>query len=54
MEFLYEALALGFLTSGNGKFCCPQFAIKTDDGKGEWRCPDFIVLERAAFSAGTP
>src|SRR5260370_40562493 len=44
MEFLYEAIVMGFLTRGN-RFCCPQYSIKADSGKGEWRCPDFVVLD---------
>src|SRR6266849_3387287 len=44
MEFLYEAIVMGFLTRGN-RFCCPQYSIKSDSGKGEWRCPDFVVLD---------
>src|SRR5260370_42265000 len=44
MEFLYEAIVMGFLTRGN-RFCCPQYTIKPDSGKGEWRCPDFVVLD---------
>jgi hypothetical protein len=44
MEFLYEAIVMGFLTRGN-RFCCPQYSIKADSGKGDWRCPDFVVLD---------
>src|SRR6266446_75756 len=42
MEFLYEGIVMGFLTRGN-RFCCPQYSIKADSGKGDWRCPDFVV-----------
>ena len=44
MEFLYEAIVMGFLTRGN-RFCCPQYSIKSDSGEGDWRCPDFVVLD---------
>lgn len=44
MEFLYEAIVMGFLTRNN-QFVCPQYSIKSDDGKGDWRCPDFVVLD---------
>jgi hypothetical protein len=44
MEFLYEAIVMGFLTRGNS-FCCPQYSIKVDSGKEDWRCPDFVVLD---------
>lgn len=44
MEFLYEAIVMGFLTR-NGQFVCPQYSIKADGGKGDWRCPDFVVLD---------
>jgi hypothetical protein len=45
MEFLYEALVLGYLTRGGNRFCCPQYGIKTESGKEDWRCPDFVVLD---------
>src|SRR6267154_2394071 len=45
MEFLYEALVLSFLTNGGNRFCCPQYSIKHTDGKPDWRCPDFVVLD---------
>ncbi len=44
MEFLYEAIVMYYLTRGN-RFCCPQFSIKADSGKGEWRSLDFAVLD---------
>lgn len=44
MELLYEAIVMGFLTRGN-RFCCPQYSIKADSGEGDWRCPDFVVLD---------
>ena len=44
MEFLYEAIVMAYLTRGN-RFCCPQYSIKAETGKGDWRCPDFVVLD---------
>ena len=44
MEFIYETIVMGFLTRGK-RFCCPQYSIKDDSGRGEWRCPDFVVLD---------
>lgn len=44
MEFLYEAIVMFYLTRGN-RFCCPQFSIKADSGKGDWRTLDFVVLD---------
>lgn len=44
MEFLYEAIVMGHLTRNN-HFVCPQYSIKPERGKGEWRCPDFVVLD---------
>lgn len=45
MEFLYEALVMGYLTTGGQRFCCPQYAIKTEKGEGDWRCPDLVILD---------
>jgi len=45
MEFLYEALVLGYLTNGGNRFCCPQYCIKSAGEKSDWRCPDFLVLD---------
>lgn len=44
MEFLYEAIVMDYLTRGN-RFCCPQFSVKADSGKGDWRSLDFVVLD---------
>ena len=44
MEFLYEAIVMFYLARGN-RFCCPQFSIKADSGKGDWRSLDFVVLD---------
>lgn len=44
MEFLYEAIVMYYFTRGN-RFCCPQFSIKADTGKGDWSSPDFVVLD---------
>lgn len=41
---LYEALVMGYLTQ-NRQFVCPQYSIKPDKGNGDWRCPDFVVLD---------
>jgi hypothetical protein len=43
MEFLYEAIVGAFLTRNN-QFACPQYSIKSE-GKKDWRCPDFVVLD---------
>jgi hypothetical protein len=43
MEFLYEAIVGDFLTR-NTRFACPQYSIKADS-EGDWRCPDFVVLD---------
>ena len=45
MEFLYEAFVLAYLTRGGNRFCTPQYGIKTEDGKEDWRCPDFVALD---------
>ena len=45
MESLYEGIVLGYLTRGGNRFCCPQYGIKTESGKDDWRCPDFVVLD---------
>ncbi len=45
MEFLYEAIVMGYLTSRGNRFCCPQYSVKSADGKPDWRCPDFLVLD---------
>jgi len=44
MEFLYEGIVGAFL-SRNHRFVCPQYSIKADSGKGDWRSPDFVVLD---------
>ena len=44
MELLYEAIVMGFLTRNN-QFVCPQYSIKADGGEGDWRRPDFVVLD---------
>jgi hypothetical protein len=45
MEFLYEGVVQGYLTRGGNRFCCPQYGIKSESGKEDWRCPDFLVLD---------
>lgn len=43
MEFFYEAIVGGYLTSGGRRFCSPQYIIKDD---GNWEgCVDFVVLD---------
>jgi hypothetical protein len=44
VEFLYEAIVMGYLARGN-RFVCPQFSIKGEKGEADWRCPDFVVLD---------
>jgi hypothetical protein len=44
MEHLYEEIVGAFLTR-NHRFVCPQYVIKADGEKGEWRCSDFVVLD---------
>jgi len=36
LEYLYEAIVGAFLTR-NKRFVCPQYSIKADSGKGDWR-----------------
>jgi hypothetical protein len=45
MEFLYEGIVLAYLTRGGNRFACPQYGIKSESGKDDWRCPDFVVLD---------
>jgi hypothetical protein len=44
LEFLYEAMVMNFLTL-NRQFVCPRYSIKTDDGRGDWRCVDFVAMD---------
>src|SRR5258708_16972324 len=44
MDQLYEEIVGAFL-SRNHRFVCPQYVIKADSGKGEWRCSDFVVMD---------
>jgi len=44
MEHLYEGIVGAFL-SRNHRFVCPQYPIKADGGKGDWRSLDFVVLD---------
>jgi len=44
MEHLYEEIVGAFL-SRNHRFVCPQYVIKPDGEKGEWRCSDFVVMD---------
>ena len=45
MESIYEGIVLGYLTRCGNRFCCPQYGIKTESGKEDWRCPNFVVLD---------
>ncbi len=50
MEFLYEAIVMGYLTRGT-RFCCPQYTIKPDSGKGEWRCSERVIIAEVTTAA---
>ncbi len=36
---------VGFLTQGGKVFIVPQYAIPSDNPRGDWACPDFVALD---------
>ena len=45
MEVLAEQIVATYLTRGGKVFIVPQYSIPSENGQGDWACPDLLALD---------